>query len=127
MDQAEYFDKAVSESGRKIDKVIYVNISEEETVKRISKRWICEKCKKVLIKGKDIKSEKESCPDCQGKIIQRIDDTPEVIRKRLKVFQNETIPVIEHYKKQEKLTEVNGEQTIEKVFEGILAKLKDIE
>lgn len=123
MDQAEYFDEIILESGRHIDSVIYINISEEETVKRISKRWICSDCKKILIKGKDIKSENEKCPECSGKIMQRIDDTEEVIKKRLKVFRDETIPVIEHYKKQEKLIEVDGAQTIEKVFEDILKKI----
>lgn len=127
MDQAEYFDKAVIESGRHVDKVIYIKISEEETLKRISKRWICKKCKRILIKGKDIESENEKCPDCGSEIMQRIDDTEDVIRKRLAVFKNETVPVIEHYEKQGKLLEINGEQPIDKVFKEILEKLKDIE
>ena len=124
MDQAGYFDEVVLESGRHINSVIYINISEEETVRRISKRWMCNKCKKILIKGKDIQDENEKCPDCEGDIVQRIDDTPEVIKKRLKVFRDETIPVLEHYKKQEKLIEINGEQPIEKVFADILDKLE---
>ncbi|HLN18579.1 MAG TPA: nucleoside monophosphate kinase [Patescibacteria group bacterium] len=124
MDQAEYFDRAVLESGRHIDKVIYINISEEETLKRISKRWVCKKCKRILIKGKDIKSENERCPDCGSEIMQRIDDTEDVIKKRLSVFRNETIPVIEHYKEQGKLLEINGEQAIEEVFNEILSKIQ---
>jgi adenylate kinase len=124
MDQAQYFDKAIIESGRHIDKVVFINISEAETVKRISKRWICKKCKRILIKGEDIEDEKEKCPDCQGEVMQRIDDTSEVIKKRLKVFREETLPVVEHYKKQGKLVEINGEQSIEKVFEDILDQLQ---
>jgi adenylate kinase len=124
MEQAQYFDKIILESGRHIDKVIYINISEEETIKRISKRWICSDCKKILIKGKNIKEETEKCPECGGKIMQRIDDTEEVIKKRLKVFRDETIPVIEHYRKQGKLIEVDGAQTVEKVFESIIYELQ---
>jgi len=123
MEQAEYFDRILLESGRHVDKIVYINIPEEETLKRISKRWMCQKCKRILIKGKDIQSEEEKCPDCAGEIMQRIDDTKEVIMKRLKVFQNETIPVIKHYKKQGKLVEVDGCQTIEKVFQDILSRL----
>lgn len=125
MDQAEYLEKTMKEFGRQVDKVVFVNISEEESLKRISKRWICEKCKKTFILGKDIKNEKEKCPDCGGKIIQRIDDTEEGVIKRLGIFRKETVPVIEHYKKQGKLIEIDGAQTIEKVFEDILEKLND--
>jgi adenylate kinase len=126
LDQAEYFDSAILESGRKIDKVMCINVSEEETIKRISKRWICKKCRKILIKGKDIEDEKEKCPDCSGDIIQRKDDTKEGIKKRLQVYNHETIPVIDHYRKKGILVEINGEQTQEDVFEEILSKIKDI-
>jgi adenylate kinase len=125
MDQAEYFDKAILESGRKIESVIYINVSEAETIKRISKRWICSKCKKTLIKGKDIKDEKEKCPACSGEIIQREDDTEKGIKKRLEVFNNETRPVVEHYRKKGTLVEVNGEQTQEEVFQEILGKINN--
>ncbi|MFZ2188556.1 MAG: nucleoside monophosphate kinase [Candidatus Moraniibacteriota bacterium] len=123
MEQAQYFDEAVRESGRKIDKVIFINLSKEEALKRISKRRVCKSCEKILIMGKDFDSEKEKCPDCGGEIVLRIDDADEVIAKRLKVFQDETIPVIDYYRKQKKLLEVDGAQSVEKVFEDILASL----
>jgi adenylate kinase len=126
MEQAQYFDEAVKESGRKIDKVVYIKISKEETLKRISKRRVCKSCEKILIMGKDIESESEKCPDCGGEIVLRIDDTDEVIAKRLKVFQDETIPVIDYYKKQGKLLEVDGAQSIEEVFGDILVELKSV-
>jgi len=123
MEQAEYFDEAVKESGRKIDKVVFINLPKEEALKRISKRRVCKNCEKILIMVKDIESEKEKCPDCGGEIVLRIDDTDEVIARRLKVFQDETVPVIDYYKKQGKLLEVNGAQGIEKVFADILKAL----
>jgi adenylate kinase len=126
MEQAQYFDEAVQESGRKIDKVVYIKISKEDTLRRISKRRVCKGCGKILIMGQDVENEKEKCPDCGGDIILRIDDTDEVIAKRLKVFQDETIPVIEYYRKQEKLLEVDGAQSIEKVFDDILSVLVNI-
>lgn len=126
MDQAHYFDEAIKESGRKIDKIIYIKISKEEALKRISKRRVCKSCEKILIMGQDVESEKEKCPDCGGDIILRIDDTDEVIAKRLKVFQDETVPVIDYYKKQGKLLEVDGAQSVEKVFEDILAELRAV-
>jgi adenylate kinase len=126
IDQAQYFEKALLEFGRKIDTVFFIKISKEESFKRISKRWICEKCRNVLIMGQDIKNETDKCPQCGGKIIQRIDDIEEGIKIRLEVFENETIPVINHYYEKDKVTEINGEQAPEKVFEEILKKLGDI-
>lgn len=126
-DQAQYFEKTMSEFGRHTDAAILIDLSEEESFRRISNRWICAKCKKVFIMGRDILNEKERCPACGGEIIQRTDDTKEGIAKRLAVFKEETLPVIEYYKEQGKLLEINGEQTPEEVFEEILEKLKNIE
>jgi adenylate kinase len=123
LDQAKYFEKALYEFGRKVDSVAYINLSEKEAYERISKRRICEKCKKIYILGKDIKDEQEKCVDCGGKIIQRIDDTKEGVVKRLEVYRQETIPVIEYFKKQDKVIEIDGAQTVEKVFEEILKKI----
>ena len=123
-EQAEYFDAVLLETGRMINFVVVVNLSEKESLERISKRRICEKCKAVYIFGQDIKKENEKCPQCGGKIIRRVDDTEEGVKKRLKIFQEETKPIIDFYKNQGKLIEINGDQAIEKVFEEILDKLK---
>ena len=123
MDQAQYLEEALLEFGRKINKLIFVNIPAEESKKRISKRWVCEKCKATLIMGKDIQSADENCPICEGRIIQRIDDTPEGIEKRLKVFQEETMPVIEYFRTKNLVLEIDGQKPIEEVFEEITNKL----
>jgi adenylate kinase len=125
-DQTQYFEKAMSEFGRHTDAAILINLSEEESLKRISKRWICAKCKKVFIMGRDVQSEKEKCDVCGGEIIQRTDDTKEGVAKRLRVFREETLPVVEYYKEQDKLIEINGDQSMEKVFEDILKKLEEL-
>jgi len=126
IDQTQYFEKAMNEFGRQTDAAIVINLSEEESMKRISKRWICAKCKKVFIMGKDIHSDTEKCTDCGGSIIQRTDDTPEGIRKRLKVFKEETMPVVEYYREKDKLIEIDGNRSIEEVFKDILAKLEEL-
>lgn len=124
LDQTEYFEKAMKEFGRLVDKVVFVNVSKEESLKRISKRWICEKCKSVWIMGKDVTSENDKCPECQGKLMQRIDDIEEGVKIRLKVFEEETIPVINHFRNKGKIVEVNGAQAVEKVFEDIVGMLE---
>ncbi len=125
VDQVEYFEDMIEEMGRKISNLIYINIPEKESIERISKRWQCEKCKRILIMGKDVESPENQCPDCEGKIVQRADDTLEGIKKRLDIFKNETIPVIENFRKRGLLIEINGEKSIEGVFQNICQKLDD--
>lgn len=122
IDQARYFEKALREFGREADAVIFIKLSEKESIKRISKRRICAACKAGYILGKNIK-EKEKCSKCGGKIIRRVDDDEEGIKKRLLVFKEETAPVVEYFKEKGKLIEIDGEQSIEKVFEEIISKL----
>lgn len=126
-DQQQYLEEEVHNSGRKIDVVIFINIPEEETMKRIGKRWVCKKHQHVLIMGKDIKSEKDKCPIDGSEIFQRIDDTPEGIKKRLKVYREETMPVIEDFRKRGLLIEIDGTPSIEEVFESIDREVKKIQ
>ena len=123
IDQMEYFNRTIIEFGRHIDKVFVINISEEESIKRIAKRRICQKCRTIFILGVDLNNENDACPHCQGKIIQRIDDTEEGIKKRLKVFRDETLPVVEYYQKEGKLIAIDGDKSIESVFSEILENL----
>lgn len=125
--QAQYFEEALLEFGRKIDKILILNLSEEESVKRVSKRRICSECKTIYILGKDIKSENEACPKCKGKIITRPDDSKEGVKKRLGIFNKETIPMAELFRKRGIVEEINGDQSVEKVFEEILGKIGNLE
>lgn len=119
LEQAKYLEILLKEFGKKIDQVFFVNIPEEESIARISKRWICQKCKTVLIMGKDVQSEKDQCPACEAPIAQRKDDTQEGVQTRLRIFREETLPVINYYKEKGLLTEIDGKQPIEKVFSDI--------
>lgn len=127
VEQSNYFEEALLGFGRIIDQVIFINLSVKEAVGRLSKRWICKKCKKVLIMGRDVQSEKETCPVCSSEIVQREDDTESGVKKRLDIFKNETMPVIEYFKEKGLVIEINGEQEIEKVFEDILKKIEKLE
>jgi adenylate kinase len=127
VNQIEYIQAALQEVGRKIDKVIFVNIPKTESIERISRRFLCEKCRKYFIMGKDIQSVEEKCPICQGKIIQRIDDTPEGVAKRLEIFDQETIPVINFFKEKGKVLEIDGLKTIEEVFGEIVKGIQSLQ
>jgi len=123
--QVSDFEEVLLQTGRKINKLIYINVSEDESIKRISKRWMCEKCRQVLIMGKDVKSPDDQCPTCESRIMQRADDTLEGVNKRLEIFHNETVPVIEYFREKGLMVEINGEQAMEEVFKDICEKIDD--
>jgi adenylate kinase len=122
-DQLEYLEDALKEFGRKVDAVININIPDEESIKRISKRRICRKNEHVLIMGTNIKSEDEECPICGSEIFQRIDDTPERVKVRLGIYHKDTSEVIEFYQQKGTVIEVDGVGTIEEVAGRINKKL----
>lgn len=126
LEQAGFLEKIFQSFGKKIEKVFFLDVSEEESIKRISKRWICAKCKAQFIMGKDIRNAREKCAKCGGGLEQRIDDTPEGIRKRLEVFRKETIPVLDYYKEKGMLVKIDGAQPIEKALEEITRQIEKI-
>lgn len=118
-DQAESFSALMNRLQRNI-KGIYIEISEKEALKRLSSRRMCEKCKTVYL-GSYTKNE---CGKCGNKLIKRSDDNPESIKMRIENYKKETLPVIEKYRSEGKLITINGEQSVKKVTEEILNKLK---
>ncbi|KPJ57301.1 hypothetical protein AMJ49_01730 [Parcubacteria bacterium DG_74_2] len=122
--EAKLFDIALNwYEWQKNIKVIFINISKKESLNRLTKRRQCKKCGRLIPwigKFKEIKK----CDKCAGPLIVRADDKPKAIKKRLEEFKKHTIPTIRYYKKQGKLIEINGEQSIENVFKDILKTLK---
>lgn len=110
--QAEFLLKTLSEVGRTDITTIYVSLPREETFKRLSLRRVCEVCKSPAISNSD---PNQVCEKCGGKLVIRKDDTPEAIGKRLDLYENETLPVVDLLKKRTRLVEIDGDQPIEKV------------
>jgi len=124
LDQIVLIEKVLEKKGKKLDKVIHINIPETDSVLRISKRFDCVDCGTRLILGKDIKNITDRCHECGGAIEQRADDTPDGVRKRLAIFRDETLPVINHYRQTGKLLEIDGTKTPEKVFQEMVKELE---
>ena len=115
--QAEALDRLTD-----IDYVINLDVDLEKLVDRITGRRVCEKCGESY----HVSTKKDdNCEKCDGKLIQRADDTEETVKSRLNVYKNETAPLIEFYKKQGVLVNVDGMQTIDEVYQAILEALKD--
>lgn len=121
--QIKIVETALQKFGRKIDAVIHLRISAQESIRRISRRYNCSRCRKGLIMGKDVKSPKALCPACGGTIERRTDDTPSGVRKRLKIYREETMPVVEYFRKIGKLVEISGLKNAREVFRIIAREL----
>ena len=89
--QAEGLVKLVGELGRKVDKVLLFDIEDEELIRRLSGRTVCESCQ-TPYKGREPGS---ICPKCGGKLVRRPDDEADAIRTRLQVYRTQTEPVIQ--------------------------------
>lgn len=124
LDQAKFLDQATKELKKEIDAAVLIDVSEEEIVKRISNRRVCPNCGKVynLITLKP--KEDEKCDVCGTKLIQRDDDKEEVVRERYKVYKKNTEPVIEYYRKNNKIITIDGAQNIEDVTKELFNILR---
>lgn len=120
VDQARALDEALKERGQAVDQVLYINVGEEEVVRRLAGRWTCRQCGAVYHQVFSPPKQPGRCDQCGGELYQRDDDKPETVRNRLTVFNQQTAPLIDYYKKQSKLLEVNGEQEADAVGRNLL-------
>ncbi len=113
LEEAEFLDSIAD-----LDAVIVLEIPDTVAVKRLSARRICLGCTAFLYGlPKEIGKE---CQECGGKLVQREDDKPAAVKQRLKLYHEETEPLIEYYKPRDILHRINGTGTVEEVFQRIM-------
>ncbi|GAG10175.1 unnamed protein product [marine sediment metagenome] len=113
----------LSKSDIEIHKVIDFTASEKTLIMRISGRRMCSKCN-AIYHIKNIPPKQEGiCDKCGGKLYQREDDKPEAIKKRLIVYEKETKPLIEYYKKKNLIADVDTEKPLPEIFKDTLAAI----
>jgi adenylate kinase len=113
--QAESLDKMLADMGRKLDGVLYIAVPDEELVRRLSGRWICRQCQAPYHAMFSPPATEGVCDACGGALYQRDDDKPETVRSRLKVYHQQTSPLIDYYRRAGLLVEVDGVGDIETV------------
>lgn len=117
--QYELLKQWLGEKGQKIDKAFFLDISEEESIKRLSARRVCDRDGKVWNLITNPPPTPGKCT-CGGNLLQRPDDKPEIIRERLAQYQKTTQPLIEMLEKENLLIKVNGERPIEVIFHDLV-------
>ena len=121
--QAEALDRALAEQGHKISIVLYVAAPDEVLVERVSGRRLCRPCGESYHVRFNPPTQPGVCDNDGGELYQRDDDKPETVRKRLQVYWEQTSPLIDYYREQRALVEVNGDQSIDDVTADLRAAI----
>lgn len=124
--QAKALDEALAKQGAELDRVLNIEVPDEELVERVSGRRICRTCGEPYhVKYK--KPEKEGICDLDGgELYQRDDDKPETVRKRIKVYWDQTSPLIDYYREKGILRDIDGDQPIDEVTEELKEAVADL-
>lgn len=121
--QAEALTKALEAQGSKIDHAIDVEVPDDNIVQRMSGRRACPKCGATFHIRYKMPQNEGVCDTCGNELVQREDDHPETVQKRLDVYHSQTQPLIEYYKEQGVLHVVDGTRDMETVFQAICSAL----
>jgi len=117
--QAEALDTTLSRMGLNLEHTLSIEVDEEELIKRLTGRRICRKCGESYHIAFNPPRQEGICNSCQGALYQRDDDKEETIRNRLKVYQDQTAPLINFYKNKNILHSIAGIGSIEEITERI--------
>ena len=127
MAQAEALDEFGKELGKSLNCVINIHVDPESLMERLTGRYICRDCGATYHKVFNPTKVEGTCDRCGGhEFFQREDDKPETVKNRLDVNIKMNTPLLDFYKKQGLLHEVNGNQDIDKVFADIKEILDQI-
>ncbi len=125
MEQGMALDAALAKEGKGgIDRVVYMKVADGELLKRLGGRWICRAAQHPYHVVNNPPKTAGKCDIDGSELFQRADDSEETARKRLEVYHQQTAPLVQHYKKQGVLTEVDGQQSIEKVAQRLASVLQ---
>ncbi len=122
--QAIHLDQALGKDKVRVEFAFDIRISQEEAIRRISMRRLCRDCGATYHLGYHENVEQGICKACNGELYQRSDDNEETARNRLKVYMDQTHPVLHYYATDGRLYSVDGERRIRVVFQDVDAILE---
>ncbi len=123
--QAEGLQELLAARGQQIDHVLVLQVPREELIKRLTSRRTCRTCGHIYNLLFNPPKEAGKCDYDGGELYQRPDDSEETVLNRLKVYQNQTEPLIEYYESRGLVRPIDGTGTVGEVFQRIQAVLRD--
>lgn len=125
--QADALGKIIQSLGLTLDGVINIEVDEEKLLQRLTGRRICRQCGATYHTVFNPPAREGICDKCGGELYQRSDDTLETAKNRLRVYNDQTEPLIQYYREQGLLKGIQGDQPIDKVMQDILAAMGQAE
>ncbi len=126
VDQAVFLDQVLPDIGAKIDRVLLIEVEENELIERLTGRRVCSNCgANYHIKYKPPQV-RNVCDQCGGDLYQREDDSLATVKERLEVYKKQTEPLIKFYQGKGLLSSIDGNQNIEDVFGQVRNILEDL-
>lgn len=122
--QASALDAILHDLGIQLTAVLDFNVNRDDLVKRVSGRLVCRQCGASFHKEFRPPKQEGVCDNCGGELYQRTDDNEVTVRERLAVYDTSTKPLIDYYKVSGRYYEINGDQSMDKVFADVQAALK---
>lgn len=117
--QAEALTRLLGELEQPLSAAIVLTVSDKEVVRRLAGRRQCSKCGTGYHVEFNPPKKEGVCDKCEGRLYQRDDDNEDTVRERLRVYQEQTAPLIAYYKERNLLHEIVGEGSIEDIFNRI--------
>jgi adenylate kinase len=121
--QAEALDLALRERGDRLVSVVHVDVPRERLMERLTGRLVCPNCGATYHRGFNPPKVEGICDVCGSSLIQRSDDTPEAVERRLSIYYEQTAPVLDYYRAKGLLLDVDGDRPIVDVSERIVEAL----
>jgi adenylate kinase len=118
--QAEALDAILAEQDDRIDAVIEIQVPRDDLIARLAGRRVCPACGAVYHLDADPPRVQGTCDRDGATLIQRDDDTPDAIRRRLEIYDEQTKPLLSYYDERGLVTRVDGNQPIEAVTDAIV-------
>ncbi len=123
-DQAEKLDEMLGRLGVKLDHVVALDVPEDEIVGRLSGRRLCTQCGRLFHVKFSPPADPTSCDDCGGEIVIREDDREETVRERMRVYTEQTEPLLDYYAERGLLHRIDGTGSPESVGERVLESVR---
>ncbi len=117
--QAEALDKILKKTNKKLDHILHVTLEDEVIIDRLSKRRSCPKCGAIFHLENKPPRKTGKCDVCETSLVQRDDDKPDVIRRRLDVYREKTQPLLDFYEKKGRVKTIRGDIALAQLPEAL--------
>jgi adenylate kinase len=122
--QAAALDEALAARGERVDAVVAIDVPRDVLIERLSGRRVCANCGRVYHVAFDPPKVEGVCDVCGGDLVQRADDTPEAVAKRLDLYEAETAPLLDRYASRGLLVRLDGDRPIEEVTSAVVEAIQ---